>query len=65
MKWFRGGLVFKTHKLLYHSTLGWTVIKKKKKKKVEGNRTSRSSGNAERNEMSEPAISGFGLGFRV
>ena len=28
--WFRGGLVFKTHRLLYHSTLGLRVIKKKK-----------------------------------
>ena len=26
---FRGGLVFKAHKLLYHSTLGLRVIKKK------------------------------------
>ena len=30
---FRGGLVFKAHTLLYHSTLGLRVIKKKKKKK--------------------------------
>ena len=29
---FRGGLVFKAHRLVYHSTLGLTVIKKKKKK---------------------------------
>ena len=29
---FRGGLVFKAHRLLYHSTLGLRVIKKKKKK---------------------------------
>jgi len=28
---FRGGLVFKAHRLLYHSTLGLRVIKKKKK----------------------------------
>ena len=28
---FRGGRVFKAHRLLYHSTLGWGVIKKKKK----------------------------------
>ena len=27
---FRGGLVFKAHRLLYHSTLGSRVIKKKK-----------------------------------
>jgi len=30
MKRFRGGLVFKAHRLLYHSTLGLRVIKKKK-----------------------------------
>jgi len=29
---FRGGLVCKAHRLLYHSTLGLRVIKKKKKK---------------------------------
>jgi len=28
---FRGGLVFKAHRVLYHSTLGLRVIKKKKK----------------------------------
>jgi len=28
---FRGGLVFKAHRLLYHSTLGLRAIKKKKK----------------------------------
>ena len=31
VKRFRGGLVFKAHRILYHSTLGSTVIKKKKK----------------------------------
>ena len=31
VKRFRGGLVCKAHKLLYHSTLGSRVIKKKKK----------------------------------
>ena len=30
MKRFRGGLVFEDHRLLYHSTLGLRVIKKKK-----------------------------------
>jgi len=30
---FRAGRVFKAHRLLYHSTLGLRVIKKKKKKK--------------------------------
>ena len=27
---FRGGLVFKAHRLVYHSTLGSRVIKRKK-----------------------------------
>ena len=27
---FRGGLVFEAHRLVYHSTLGLSVIKKKK-----------------------------------
>jgi len=30
-QWFRGGLVFQAHRLLYHSSLGLRVIKKKKK----------------------------------
>ena len=30
MQRFRGGLVFKAHRLLYHSTLGLRVKKKKK-----------------------------------
>ena len=29
--WFRGRLAFKARRLLYHSTLGLRVIKKKKK----------------------------------
>ena len=35
MNRFRGGLVFKAHRLLYHSTLGSRVIKKKKKSSPE------------------------------
>jgi len=31
VKRFRGGLVFKAHRLLYHSTLGLRVIKKKRR----------------------------------
>jgi len=31
VKRFRGGLVFKAHRLVYHSTIGLRVIKKKKK----------------------------------
>jgi len=29
VKRFRGGLVFKAHRFVYHSTLGWRVTKKK------------------------------------
>ena len=36
VKRLRGGLVFKAHRLLYHSTLVLRVIKKKKKKSEEG-----------------------------
>ena len=32
VKRFRGGLVFKAHRLLYHSTLGLRVIKKKRRR---------------------------------
>ena len=32
MQRFQGGLVFKAHRLLYHSTLGSRVVKKKKEK---------------------------------
>jgi len=32
VKRFQGGLVFKAHRLFYHSTLGLRVIKKKKRK---------------------------------
>jgi len=32
VKRFRGGLVFEAHRLVYYSTLGSRVIKKKKKK---------------------------------
>jgi hypothetical protein len=35
VQWFRGGLVFKAHRLLYNSTLGLRLIKKKKRRKKE------------------------------
>ena len=31
VKRFRGGLVFKAYSRVYHSTLGWRVVKKKKR----------------------------------
>ena len=30
VQWFRGGLIFKADRLMYHSTLGLRVIKEKK-----------------------------------
>ena len=33
VQWFRGGLVFKAHRLLYHLTLGLRIMKKKKKER--------------------------------
>ena len=36
VKWFRGGLVFKAHRILYHSTLGFRIIKKKNRPDVGG-----------------------------
>ena len=33
VQWFRGGLVFKAHRLLYHSTRDLRVMKRKKKKR--------------------------------
>ena len=38
VKRFRGGLVCKAHRLVYPSTLGWRVIKKKKEGVEEGQR---------------------------
>ena len=40
---FRGGLVFKAHRLPYHSKLGSRVIKKKRRR-VEGVRVTRKQG---------------------
>ena len=48
---FRGGLVFKAHRLLYHSTLGSRVIKKKKKAPCIANRAE--SGRATRDTREE------------
>ena len=62
MKRFRGGLVFKSHRLLYHSTLGSKVIKKR--------RRSKGAGVGLQGHSSCIRNSGFGLcvrafGFRV
>ena len=60
VQWFRGGLVFKAHGLLYHSTVGPRVMKKKK---TAGQRRTFRAGFGFR-------VSGFGfrvsgIGFRV
>jgi len=81
VKWFRRGLVFKAHRLVYHSTLGRRVIKKKKKthhevQRAEENRAlrlplllTRSLGVPELHPLGfRVQGSGFrvqGLGFRV
>ena len=49
---FRGGLVVKAHKLLYHSTLGLRVIKKKQKCGLQTLRE-RSKGERERSSLTE------------
>ena len=35
VKRFQGGFVYEAHRLLYHSTLGWRVITKKKNRPFE------------------------------
>ena len=41
VKRFRGGIVFKDHRLFYHSTLGLRVIRKKEKRVPPGERGER------------------------
>jgi len=55
--WFRVGLLFKAHRLLYHPTLGVGVIKKKKYG-VEGASASSSS-------LQSNPLGVWGLGFGV
>ena len=66
---FRGGLSFKVHRLVYHSTLGWRVIKKKKKKETWACSSLRSLDHASRDTFRFGVWSlGFGvrgLGFGV
>jgi len=40
---FRGGLVFKAHRLLYHSTLGVRVIQKRRRRPGDGAGAERSA----------------------
>ena len=75
VKRFRGGLVFKAHRWLYHSTLGSRVIKKKEKKRqlsplrrVPFSGTVQGSGFRVRGSGFRVQVSGFGVrgsGLRV
>jgi len=60
-----GGLVFKAHRLLYHSTLGLRVLKKKKKVRLRFGFAFRSPGFRFRVSGFVLRVSGFGLGFRT
>jgi len=46
VQWFRGGLVFKAHRLLHHSTLGLRLIKMKRRITRESRNQPASFGNA-------------------
>jgi len=61
VKRFRGGLVFKAPRLLYHSTLGLRVIKKKKEA---GHLQTRKVLALGRGEALRPeqSVAGFGCG---
>ena len=55
VKRFRGGLVFKAHRLLYHPTLGLRVIKKKRKR-LDRERPSKVSSGTTRQDVPESRI---------
>ena len=56
MKWFRGGLVFKACRLVYHSTPGSRAIKKKKEKiMINNKRGSREKRNSSDDAALDPA----------
>ena len=69
VKRFRGGLVFKAHRLLYHSTLGLRVIKRGRERRRTSRRALRSSATGMRRlspvpfaaESSPSSRSSFGL----
>jgi hypothetical protein len=60
VQWFRGGLVFKAHELLYHSTVGPRVMKKKN---TAGQRRTLRAGFGSR--VSDFGFRVLGFGFRV
>ena len=62
MQWFRGGLVFQAHRLLYQSTQGLRVMKKKKKK-THSNLTLAKAATVCRIGRSCTCVWGLGLGI--
>jgi len=70
VKGFRGGLVFKAQRLVYHSTLGLTVIQKKKKKDrnvsaLQAYKEQDGEAFWETKQRSEPIIRGVGFSIAV
>jgi len=67
VKRFRGGLVFKAHRLVYHSTLGSRVIKKKKDLGWRVTKNSRLESNKEEKEGLVVGVPSFrgGLVFKA
>ena len=60
----RGGLVFKAHRRVYHSTLGLRVVKKKREFRVGGLREDDSVG-SQRQEVEGPCHTEEASRFRI
>ena len=66
MKRFRGGLVFKAHRLVYHSTIGVRVIKKRGKNvPAVGEPAPPAIGAGHRSDQSSVGFRVSGVGIRV
>ena len=68
VKRFRGGLVFKAHRLLYHSTLGSRVTKKKRRRlgwTLASSTEIKAEGSGFRVQGSGCRVQVQGAGFRV
>ena len=61
---FRGELVFKAHRLLYHSTLGLRVTKKKEKTRFSFAKHPGVQGSGFRVQGPEFRVQGSGVGFQ-
>ena len=64
MQRFRGGLVFKAHRLVYHSTLGLGVIKKKKRAPSSSRRSTSAAAGGSSLEVLSGCIKDLGPGFQ-